>query len=52
MASEYKVLLAEATIREFPKNYGWPNKTYGLNNLDFEDFVPELAFAIVEALDD
>lgn len=37
-------------IREFPQFYGKPGWTYGLDDLDFEDFIPRLAWYVQDYL--
>ena len=36
-------VLIEQAIREYPARAGRPDWLYGLDDQDFEDFVPELA---------
>ncbi len=37
----------EAFLRAFPQASGWHNETFGLDDLDFEDFLKDLANGIM-----
>lgn len=51
MASEYTRQLVQEALTEFHAHSDWKNVTYGLDDLDFKDFVPELADHIIEYLE-
>jgi len=42
--------LIRKAIRDYPAHAGRPGWSYGLDNLDFRDFVPELAEFIAASL--
>lgn len=37
----------EAYLREFPMASAWHNTSYGLDDLDFQDFIRDLAHGII-----
>lgn len=37
----------EAYLREFPTAQGWGNTLYGLDDLDFQEFIQDLAAGLI-----